>query len=574
MSRQNTEQYAFLYNALTNTENSCNQSVKYSYIFFIISVVFCCISYASLIFDVQSHRSHPIEADDAYSYIAEAAQLLSSPLRDSLAMQDIYQQIGTYDKDNLQANAYRARLRNSIYALYTPGYSLLLIGLKSQGFSWEEAYNYLQLIIPSLTIILIAFWLHRFFGSFISGIALTLIGFTLFHEHGIHLSVPNNFALIPGIMLWSYILFSKKRSFLIILILMLCAISVHAIGTIYAGAGILLLLLGNIQKTNKIGWGKFIFLAALLLATYIIRQLPTFPYLNLKPIPFPAEWGIQTAIFDTFRGIVVAISKPNGFYSQTKNIYELIFNAVIFLAVCLAGLKGLVQPTKNKLLHMLLVLVAILFAQALYITPNYPALLFGRLITPLTILLYGVLARGLIVILYHVISFIKANGFFSKKKLAFCCYFIACILVFIMLADTLNNKIKNRQRIREELIHRYSDAPLTPELVTVFLQEAKSGEKFLYPNLLTIQYFISNGAQNFGAVYFPAINESAIENIWLDNDKNIRYTLIHSSHNNTIPQLNEKLGKIGEVEKILYDTEHSTMVKLKDKKTIKGSTSE
>lgn len=374
-------------------------------------------------------------------------------------------------------------------------------GLKAAGFSYEKAFNAISVAGAFLLCVGIAAWLLTIYGRGPAGIAFLLLAPIILLGQGIHTIVPSNIALGFSLFLWTIVLRNSKRWLWLVVPLTFIILSTHTIGKLYSSIALAIALVHWRPLARR---KKFI-LAACATLLLLAFALPVFihqPELNTDLSRFfPGSRDYLNELLSSLGPTMLSVDfwyEPLKGWAGTILLISLLLlvrfknrRAFILMAASLAGLLAL---------------------SMLYVDPFFGALVFERAWVPAAIFLTGAIGSATWTLLRHLavhgarlIRYLQSRHTSRMPAIRLISYvgllltfhsvFASYYPYFLFHYDlTLNNKIQ-RGNVRFD-----SSQP-------ALLQELgyEGSNRVLYTDELSLYYYLTYGALDFGAVYSPTI---------------------------------------------------------------------
>lgn len=470
------------------------------------------------------NRSVPIEPDDAYSYILKSSQMRSCLWQNCPTMEDLYHQFSAPSSD-WDITVERERQYARIMNLYHPLFSLLLSGLHLLGISWEAAYN--SMIIGGTLFIIgaIAYWMYGMAGYGISGLALTLMAFTVFDGQGLHYIVPSNLSLGIAILTWGMLLqHEEKRLYWVLPVAILAMVTMHPIGKVYAGTTLIAYLFLRYPIRSKRMWSTIGVSGCLLMLSFILPELIHRPILT-----FHSALSFQGGTMQAYRANIEEAFVLGRRWARSYGVS--LRTMAVFI---LAGVLSIASNQRRKLWVMGGMTGTLLLGSVLYIYPGYTAVMARRVWIPfiifLTVLISLATCRllGLTVQLYRLDAQRPRQqgdrGSFNWDVFAR----NLVILVLLVIGGKFGQHAfigyqKFQSRI-ESMISR-DNVAFDPQQPGLLKSEEHQCHTVLYMSEIPLYFFLSHDIYDCGAVYYRAVKGTAEENTWIKENQHIRHVV-------------------------------------------------
>jgi hypothetical protein len=455
-------------------------------------------------------RQTPVEADDAYSYIVKAAAMQAGCFSEGCsAMSSLREQLQN-PTDNPEAASIRHREYHRIFYFYHPIHSFALAGLNSAGLTWEHAYDVVWLAGKILIIFAVAYFMLSVWGPSTASLALILLSVTVLQGQGLHAVVPSNLALALALILWAEIYMKSKRLAWVMPVLIILMLLMHPIGRLY-GFLILVFALLDTQWPLHRKEAMTIGVSLLLVAIYFI--LPSLiPSIELAFNPgdfYPGSWdyigALQESLSVTIRVVTNWAAHWGGF--------------VFVVPFVLLGIICYRQDQKRLILILGLSL-AFAAASFFYVVPFYGALGFERAWIVLAILLVGAISQGFVTLAGIVGSELKIKGSIIAKDRKWRVGFALVLGLFLLAsaARYLASQSRNYSSTYDSMAHS-GESLFNPAQPAMTGGPGRS-QTILYMEELSLYYYLSHGALNSQAVYYPAVAGTPDEAKWVLDQTN------------------------------------------------------
>ena len=488
---------------------------------FILGIIIYLVAQGILVNYPLWTRSLPPEPDDAYVYLSKAPQMEQCFLQGCPALRDLREQVNVKEPYGPAWEAARARIFT--LTVYHPLQTVVLIAVHHLGLSWELSYKIAWSAGSLLFLIGIAWLLHALFGPGAAGLGLFLLAFQVFANQGLHYVVPSNLALGIGLIVWARILSKKGKAAWCLLLGSVAMVAMHPVGRIYAIIAILLHL-----TAGESPWRGRTLLAALggaavVAAAFLLPHLIAHPDLIRPAEPIPDGFTYLKYAHDTFREL-------------TGNLYRLFVGVAglpVFLFTLVAGAWLLPPERKRAVGRMVLILGFFLIISLFYVMPHFPGDVFRRLWIAMAILLTGVCGYGIFAMLRYA-GLLLGTGratpvteFLGIPTLRLSSRKIGVLLLAVVVAILLQTAHDGTNTLKEtihKVIGRYQYA-YNLDQPGLLLSQAREGDKVLYSSLFNLPFYLTHGALDLGAVYYPAVRGTPLEKEWAENEQ-VRFAVV------------------------------------------------
>lgn len=436
---------------------------------------------------------------DSWFYIAKGEQLLSCPLQDCPALNDLLEQGSAGSSVDETADTEQRKLLQRVHYMYHAAHSVSLAILNSVGVDWETALNALSLtgaalIIAGLTGLLYALW-----GAGPAGLGLLFLTLEVFPGyHGLHWVVPSNVALGLGICCWAAVLLRPRWLDAVFPAAILVLVWMHPTGRAY-GALALALYFFVMSWREKRAW-TVLTLAGLAWATPGLAAL-AFPGPTFSGGAFlvPDGWnywqGVRENSVSALEQVAERFGNPAG---------------LMILAGAATGLI-LTPPARRRSVWLMAGLLFGMVAASIFHTlPGYPAELFRRLWVPLMVMIIGSFSYAAWITFTHAWKALRSGQ--SMHKTA--CSGIAALVVVFVFTHQIQIGVP---AVIGKAAHMvlWGTMPLDTSQPERILQTADPGKRILYMNELPLYLYLAHGGTAYGSIYYPAIKGTDQEERWL-----------------------------------------------------------
>ncbi|UYN89663.1 MAG: hypothetical protein KIT08_00110 [Anaerolineales bacterium] len=466
-------------------------------------------------------RSAPIEADDAYSYIAKATQMQTCFLQDCAALTTLNQQL-TFETDDEELALTQIRVYHRLFVTYHPLHSILLSGLHDIGISNETAYASIAISMKLVLCLGLAYWLLNLLGRLPTALALFMLSPVTFAGTGLHTIVPSTMALALALWLWGLIASQHRLATKLFLPLSLAMMLFHQVGKLYAGAALGMYLLINFKVVASTKRQQlFILLTGAAIAiALLLPSLVTRPVLSFNPLAFyPYDWNMLANIIPA--------------NLSSLKIVIVWFSAFTFpvFGFLLLG-NGIYQLHINKLHKVFATLITLTMLAALgvvYVVPWFGALMFERTWVALGILFTALVAFGIVcaakLLASQIQAGLKSNSIFTRPPKLTSLAAGGALLLFCLAGITYPGfYLRHYSLTLENQISR-QDLEFAPEPATEVLEQlSKETDLILYTHETPLYYFLTLGGLDHGAIYAPVVLNTPQEEYWLkERSVDIKY---------------------------------------------------
>lgn len=459
--------------------------------------------------------SNPIRDDDAYGYLLKASEIRDSCfMQDCPALNDLRQQF-TFATNNPEVAAIQNRTYHRVFVVYHPLESAALVALNAMGISLEKAYDILYAAALIFVHAALIYWIFTNWGPADTITTLLLLTPVLFTGTGLHIIKMHTVAVGFALLLWAEIARKTRRVDWILVPLILLMILSHPLGKLLALVSLAMYALAKPWPFTKRVWaiaglGTLITVTALF-APALIHT----PEFDFNPVAFyPGHWDYLGALAESWQSVSQSIqSWANSFGS-----------AVLLGAIAVLGFISRPPQEKKPLLVTLVLLFGLLTISILYVVPWYGAISFGRVWMLFAIFITAAFAAGLNRFLGMIWA--KAKDI-SKSKITkssknvdlFSNYesslllFIGGIVVLLLFVFTYFP-----QNIASYTQFAYARPQegvlLDPHQVSLIHQNSEQST-VLYMDEYALEYYLTYGALENGAIYYPVLRFSPEINDWM-----------------------------------------------------------
>lgn len=470
-------------------------------------------------------RTLPPEVDDAYTYMIKSVQMESCFLQDCPSLEDLRPQLSMPSSDP-QIAWQRYRAYSGSFLVYHPLYSVILLGLKKLGFSWEIAYKVIGSLGPLFFGLVFAYWLHTLWGIAPAGIALGLLAFQVFPGQGLHYVVPSNLALGVAVFVWARIIARCGDSPWSMVIGTVALVAMHPIGRIYAGmAASLAMVMVGIPRARK-AWLPFLATGMVVGIAFLLSAVVQRPELSITPEPY-SSFSVLAILYYSVKNVAHAIDSWLAPLGSIAIIGGLI--SVGYLTAELNRQKVLAKTT--------FIIASFLLLSLLYVLPHAPAELFLRLWIPFAVLLTGAMGQAIWYALEQTGRLLSIGWMNPSEpsniqvglwKLSPHAWAIVPLIVLMVLVGFSFQVVGHGVDAVRSMITFSRDRHsmlLDPEQPAILLSRARPGDRVLYIHDILMLFYFTHGAMQVGAVYYPGIAGTPEENQWIQRS-DLRFAVV------------------------------------------------
>ena len=494
------------------------------YIVLFLGVIIYAIARVNIVIAPIFESTVLVGEDDSYAYVVNGIKTETCFLHDCLALEELTGQL-LNPSPVLNVAQQRHQQYHRIYNFYWTLYSIIFSGIHSTDISPETTYKIISIAGTILLHTAICYWLFSMWGPGAAGITLGILAFSI--PIGGYGYRPSNMALGLAIFSWIILLRNLKRKDWIVPLLIFAMSAVHSIGQLYAIITLSLYVLHSKWPFKKnTWWGAGISLTIIITFLFLLPLIPGPYFFRWDPGQFySGAWSRQEVILQAFE-IVIGNFKWLG----STNLGLLSAGILIILGFISAN------PKKRNGLFAICGLLAVLyFASIFYIgVPWFPGVITRRVWVPLRIILLGAIgytlwlwAKTLISKLIRYVhdrsnNSIEFNTILSNLSQGIV---ILSVIVFIFINRTYvyNESLNGRQYQASKERHKYLSYILDPAQPEVMLSQIEKDDVVLYMHELPFYFFLSHGALQHRAVYYPAVANSPEQKEWIDENDDIRY---------------------------------------------------
>lgn len=442
---------------------------------------------------------------DSWFYIAKGEQLLSCPLQNCPALNDLLEQGSAGGSIDETADTERRKLLQRVHYMYHAAHSIALAILNSVGVDWETALNALSLTGAALIAIGLTALLYALWGPGPAGLGLLFLTLEVFPGyHGLHWVVPSNIALGLGICCWVAILLRPRWLDSVLPMAVLVLVWMHPTGRAH-GALALALYFFLMSWRDKRAW-TVLTIAGLAWAT---------PGLAALAFPGPTFSGGAFLVPDgwnTWQGI-----RENA-ASALEQLTERFGNpaGLMMLAGAAIGLI-LTPPARRRIVWLMAGLLFSMVAASIFHTlPGYPAELFRRLWVPLMVIIIGSFSYAAWIAFSHLWKAF-CSGQSAQKKAGVGIAVLAVSFVFTHQIQAGVPAVIGKA-VYMVLWGTMSLDTAQPGRI---LPTTDPGKRILYLNELPLYLYLAQGGAAHGSIYYPAIKGTDQEERWLQEGHGI-----------------------------------------------------
>lgn len=455
-------------------------------------------------------RQAIVETDDAYGYVLKAEQMRTCFLQDCPALNTLKQQL-LFPTSDEQISYMQMRQYHRIFIIFHPLHSVLLNLIYFLGGSYEFGYALLAIGMKLVLCLGLIYWLRQLFGRRGMAFAVLLLAPVTFVGTGIHVIVPSTMALALAYWLWGLIAAQHKRALQLFFPLALAMMLFHQIGKIYAGAALAYYVLynfANVYRNRK--QMLAVALAALLIgAALLVPALISQPVMNFDPTDFyPAPWDLLSEI-----------PAANSLSAEIAYTWFAAFTFPAF-GVLLTG-YGLFAAWRNQrraALTILPIFLGLGLLGVVYVVPWFGALMFERTWVPLATLLTGFVAYGVIYAAEIIWAWLRqassAQRMLSSLRSARLLAAAAALLLIGMASITYPAFYLRHYQLTLQNHTQRQNFSFSAQQPAELLASASTA-RVLYTHEIPLYYYLSKGAEQIPAVFWPAVRNSTQEASWL-----------------------------------------------------------
>lgn len=442
---------------------------------------------------------------DSWFYIAKGEQLLSCPLQNCPALNDLLEQGSAGNSVDDTADTEQRKLLQRVHYMYHAAHSVALATLNSVGVDWETALNALSLIGAGLIAIGLTALLYALWGPGPAGLGLLFLALEVFPGyHGLHWVVPSNIALGLGICCWAAVLLRPRWLDAVFPAAILVLVWMHPTGRAH-GALALALYFFLMSWREKRAW-TVLTLAGLAWAT---------PGLAALAFPGPTFSGGAFLVPDGWnywQGI-----RENS-VSALEQVAERFGNPAGLMILAGAAIGLILTPTARRRSVWLMagLLFGMVAASIFHTLPGYPAELFRRLWVPLIVVIIGSFSHAAWVAFSHLWKECR-SGQSTHKKAGVGIAALAVVFIFTQQIQA------GAPAVIGKAAHMvlWGTMSLDKSQPGRILPTAEPGKRILYMNELPLYLYLAHGGTAYGAIYYPAIKGTDQEERWLQESHGI-----------------------------------------------------
>lgn len=497
--------------------------------FFVTGILMWFAVQGMLIVRPLSMRDQFPRMDDAYVYINKSPQMASCFRQDCPALEDLRAHLTVpASEHNAAWERYRAYTRT--FVVYHPLYSVLLLGLTQVVPDIETAYKMIWYIAPFLFGVVFALWVRVLWGEGPAGIAMSILAFYPFTGQGLHYVVPSNLTMAVAVLLWTRIVAKQGKAPWTLVLGTLFLIAMHPIGRIYAViAALIVVCIRGVPRSLR-AWVPFLAVFGSVGVAFVLPHVIQRPEMGFQagPLPpgFPKTAMIPLMISAIFKGVMPWIQTVGGM-------------AVAFAAIGY-GFWTVDPLRRSTLVKIMLLLLVFLVLSLFYVWPRQPADTFIRMIIPFAFLCTGAIGQALWHLLHKAGAFLKqpAQEYAHAEQNATTVWElwshrpvtranIVLLIVIVVVGFALDVVIINRERLirtSEQLLENHS-LYLNLEQPALLHTQANQQDRVLYTELAPMLFYLSHGAMDHGAIYYPALQGTPEEEQWLQRP-DVRFAVL------------------------------------------------
>ncbi len=466
------------------------------------------------------NRSLPPEPDDSFTYLLKTVQMEECFYQNCPALEDLRKQLSATASDP-KTSWQRSLVEGRFFVVYHPLFSLIVLGVHKLGFDFATAYKIVWTAGPAFFGIAFGLFLASLWGIGPAGIALGLLAWKVFPNNGLHYVVPSNLAMIIAVCVWARLIITRGHAPWSLVLGTLSMVLMHPIGRIFGLLSLAIALLPyGIPRNWKIRT-SILLSFAVIVAAFVLPGFIDNPLMTFSPEPSP---GDKSYLHGVGNSIVFIMTELTRFESA------LFGTLVLFSAIAVFGYLTLSETRKALLAKIAVVFVLFLGISLFYVLPAHPGDLFLRLWIPLVVLLFGAVGQALWFTSKKSLSLLK-ELLGQQKNLAplrlpgswpiilFTVLVTFCLQSMILGAEGMlatAEYMKERQRLSFNVEQ--------PKLV---LAESTPKDRVLYEGLILQQFYFVHGAMERGAIYYPLIKGTSVEEQWL-HSPGLRFAVVYN----------------------------------------------
>ena len=505
-------------------------SFKSNYIYIATGIILYLAFQLSYICITQLSRCEPVEIDDTYSYILSSEILSNAPNFHCEAFQNLKEQLSR-PSDNYQVSETKFRIYHRIFNIYTPLYSLILNAMNSFINSWYWSFLLMQ-IAGSIVICLgFTFFLNASFNAKTTGLALALIGSTMFAGQGLHYVVPSNISMGISLFSWWLILSREAPPKYILFALALLSIGTHKIGIIFQVISVFLLLAKdvywplNFQQLKKNAAIFLVLMTAILLSLVLYKYNFFLERFFSISDPTPPDWNYLIGVKNNISSIIFSLNVWLSLGNYKEPAYYIILINVFLLSVI--GYTSLSANAKRNILTLLAIVIPLLFSDFILVYPTYPGMIAQRIFLIFSAIIFGCISMGLITLVEIALKLYKNK---NHSKLSFdktsinnlLLSGIIFSLVFSFASHFPLNKLRHIKYRTLSYIGRMN-FNLDQKQVSYAKENTLSNEIIVYNNEIALYYYLTYGAWNNKTIVLPICSDEDLEKALTVTSSNLKF---------------------------------------------------
>ncbi len=477
------------------------------------------------------HRSVPFEVDDAYTLIAQSAQIETCFLQDCHALEDLRHQLHL-DAAYEGQSSIRFREYKSTFLVYGPLYQVVYSLFHQAGLSWETAFNLVLLAGSILLSIASALFLVHFFGNAGTGLGLLLLSIYVPHGPGLSLMLPKTMALLIALFFWSWMLRKQKHVRLWALpAASLIMVLLHPMGQIYSILTLGLYILEYKRSQKVWPWRESILIYLTLIVIvlpFILGILVERPEMNVFSTE---ETGRQIGLLEGFvENARTVTSRVQNWITTFWPFSKGFLLLVPLTLVTFTQIYGFLQLSKVVREQVILYgggLSVFLIASLFYYHPGYPGYIFENIWPLLAAMMCSIIGMSLwgwfknyAPRLIQALSDLQILNTPNHPAL-----WEGLLVVAILSLSMFQYFSYNFRNYIYTIEHRTNKGQVNLDIsqVHTLLKLSLPSDDVLYTDEILMHFFFSNGALTRGAVFYPAIVGTEEEQLFVHKNSDLQF---------------------------------------------------
>jgi len=475
---------------------------------------------ATLVAGPALRRAVPVETDDAYVCMQKTEQMRRCYFQDCPALNDLRQQLRA-PSDDPKITALRHRQYGMSLVVYAPLYTTILLAINFTGLSPEASFFAFSVAGALFLGLAFSVLLRRLWGSGPAGAALLLLAFNIWPKQKLEVIAPSPLTTALALLGFAAMMRWPKKAHWRLIPWVIALVALHPIGRIYALillAAYLWLSEGALFSRRKITVGAIV--VAIVAACFVLPGVIPRPEFSYSPPP-SAE-GLSY-----WDGIHANLEYARKILRGWVRIYGGVWNALSL--VCIGFF--FVSPRQRRWTVTLgAMLLGMLGVSLAYATPSHPGELFRRFWLPTAILLLGAIGNAAWFLLASTLTqgrrALAGNARPKRSRAAAAALLVLLLAIGVTEALLVRDGFaKAARRIPRKLrgrTYRYS-LKLDAGQPRLLYSLATDNDAVLYTDEVLLQYYLTHGGLDYGAVFYPGILNTPQEREWVHENTRLRF---------------------------------------------------